>query len=191
MEDPGVFWREMGLRWQVAACSLLKTLGFTILRAQHRPLRNYASRPVLHKKPELDDYLWKYADYIVQKDGAVNLLEVKAKPYIPLKLGGQWHTFRDRDVSFTKKQKEAFPDATVPVLILLIHYCDKVRRRDLLKIDPVYYALVSFRDFQFMPNWESGSMPKDPEELMKRLRNGEASRLLRRVKRSDLSRLTL
>jgi|SRR6266487_3800778 len=188
VKDPGVFWREMGLRWQVASGPLLKMLGFRIIRAQHR--QDEAPRPVLHKTLELDDYLWKYADYIVQKEGAVSLLEVKAKPYIPLKLGGQVHTFRDRDVSFTEKQKEAFPDATVPVLILLIHYCDRVRRRDLLRVDPVYYAVVPFKDFQFMPNWGSGILPKDPEELMKRLRNGEASRLLRRVKRAELSRLT-
>jgi hypothetical protein len=189
VEDPGVFWREMGLRWQVAAGSLLRTIGFRIVRAQHSRMRSDASRPVLHQIPDMDDYLWKYADYIARKDGVLNLIEVKAKPYIPLKFGGRWHELRDNDVSFTEKQKEAFPDAAVPVLILLVHYCDNSSRWGRFKVDPVYYGIIPFRDFQFRPDWAAGILPKPPEELMKRLRNGQASKLLRKVGNIELARL--
>src|SRR2546426_5998 len=169
----------MGLRWQVAVGPLLRKMGFRVVRAQHQRewTTSHFTRPLLHANPELDEYLWRYADYFAMTEDTTYIVDVKAQPCVHIKLGGKWRRIKSSTVSFTKRETEAYRDAAIPVLILLIQYRDGGPS----KVDPVHYGLIPFKDFQFKPNWGGGILPKPPEELLKRLRNGEASKLLRNV----------
>lgn len=139
----------------------------------------------------MDDYLWRFADYLALRDNILYLIDVKAQPYMPLKVAGRWDDFRSSNISFTDREYEAYRHARIPVLILLIHYRDSSAQRSSASVEPVYYGLVPFKDLRFRPEWASGILPKLPEELMQKLEDGEAEKLLRKVRRAELVRLML
>jgi hypothetical protein len=120
-------------------------------------LKNASRRPysLLHCDPDLNDYLWNFADYITVKRSRATLIDVKSQPYVLIKVSRQWHTIDSRTVSFTDKEREAYATAKIPVSILLFRYRDP---GDIRRLGIVYYKLVAFEGFRFLPEIAGGSL---------------------------------
>lgn len=174
----------MGLRWEAAAELLLRKMGYRVLKAQHRAEQVKRDRKLqkLHKDTEHDYYLWNYVDYIVARGPLIRLVDVKSKPLQLFKEGRKWVTFGNQSVSFTSKEMSAYPDARIPVHILLIRYRDN---DDVRKLGPVQYCFAPFSDFYFTETWAGGFPPKTAR--WKTLSSTEAYNLLRKTKAPDLA----
>ncbi len=159
MEDPQAHWKAMGHLWEVAAESLLKKMGYRILRAQHLDINVKRERRLrnLHKDKDFDWYLWKYPDYIVERKSTIGLVDVKSKPLLPL-LGrsSRWGDYGAGSISFTGMEMRAYPESRIPVQVLLIRYRD---RDDLRRLGPVEFSLIPFTEFEFRPDWAGGFPP--------------------------------
>jgi hypothetical protein len=155
-EDIQAFWKMMGHKWQVAAESILRDMGYKILKAQHRPfkIQRRERLPVLHGDPDLNDYLWNFADYVTIKRSRMTLVDVKSQPYLLIKASGQWHTIDSGTVSFTDKEREAYPTAKIPVSILLFRYRNT---RNMRRLGTVYYKLVPLKTSDSCPTSLEGS----------------------------------
>jgi len=174
----------MGHKWQVAAEPILTGMGYKILKAQHRPFKisRRERPPVLHGDPDLNDYLWNFADYVTIKRSRMSLVDVKSQPYQLIKASGQWHTMGSGTVSFTDKEREAYASAKILVSILLFRYRDTGNLR---RLGTVYYKLVPFEEFRFMPNIAGGSLNQKLDGS-KTMGSREVYRLFRKSRAVDV-----
>jgi hypothetical protein len=159
MDDPQAHWKAMGHQWEVAAEFLLKRMGYRILRAQHRDVEVKRERCLrnLHKDKDLDWYLWKYTDYIVERRSAIRLVDVKSKPLLYLLgSGSRWGTYGNGSVSFTRMEMRAYPGSRISVHVLVIRYRDKDDPR---RLGPVEFSIIPFDQFEFKPDWAGGFPP--------------------------------
>jgi len=178
LQDPQAHWKTMGLKWHAASEPLLKRMGFRIIKAQHREEQIERGRRLqhLHENAALDNYLWNYVDYIVSRGRPIHLVDVKSQPVHELKVGRKLETFGNESVSFTDKELMAYPEARLPVRILLIRYRDN---DDLKKLGPVNYCYVPFKQFHFSEAWAGGFPPENA--LWKTLTSAQAYGLFRKT----------
>ena len=61
--------KRWGFKFQVAAEPLLEEMGYRIVRTQHRPLTTISKLGSTLKqyRKKIGDYLWYYADYVVEE----------------------------------------------------------------------------------------------------------------------------
>ncbi len=184
---PGTYSKETGLRWQAAAEPLLVQMGYRVLKAQHR--RNDGiGRPILHAKSELDEYLWRFADYLVEKQSIFYIVDVKTQPYFITQVRGSATTAgRNAPIVFAEKEMDAYESSKVAVLILLIQYRADGKSSE---FDPVYFGLVPFRVLQPKPGWRGLTLPHQPDKMLATLGKGEVAKLLNKVKPYDVETLT-
>jgi hypothetical protein len=184
---PGTYARETELRWKLAAEPLLIRLGYRILMARHRH-SGEVERPILHSTHELDEYLWRFADYLTEKHGSSYLIIVKTQPYFMTQSQGQINRFgSDAPLEFAEKEFEAYRNPKITVLILLIQYRADDKSSGL---DPLYFGLVPFQELQPKPGWRGLTLPRHPDAILATLEEGEATRLLSKVQQHDIDTLT-
>jgi len=169
--------KEWGCKFQVAAEPLLKEMGYTIVRAQHRIFTSLGERRRGWKwyMEKLGDYLWNYADYVVKKRGRVYVVDVKSQGYIPPPKSLEIDPYTPDTISFTEDERREYPISKLPILILLVLYnwggkftkqtrhglpiegiWEYSEKPNIRRLGVLFYKLVSFSDIEFREGASGG-----------------------------------
>jgi|GEM_PF-1760978 hypothetical protein len=126
--------KEEGFKVQAAARSLIRRLGYDILKAEEE-MFSPAKMQILERK--LGRHLARYSDYIVRSGRHLYVVDVKAKEFGILIVGGQRHLLFNESIFLHRD----YVDTMVPVLVLAVLYPRGLFGPSGMRNKKVYYIM--------------------------------------------------